>query len=183
MRNSISKSLAVAAAGAVMAFGVSQAQAAPTPVSGVIVDDVTTFVFSNLDRMAGTGTEDRVIGEVQNLMGGQAGAVVQDVRQQQEQVRIQVASTLQGIITQQLVPTADPPGLAREVPKQALFDPAARAVALGDHMPVHLGAMPESVRAVMARGPRRTRRSITNHSPSQPTHESASCPSGIDTCV
>ena len=38
MKNSISKSLAVAAAGAVMAFGIGQAQAVPTTVAGVIVD-------------------------------------------------------------------------------------------------------------------------------------------------
>jgi N-methylhydantoinase B len=31
----------------------------------------------------------------------------------------------------------------------ALFDPAGRVVAMGDHMPVHLGAMPMSVRAVL----------------------------------
>jgi hypothetical protein len=48
MRNSISKSLAVAAAGAVMAFGIGQAEAVPTTVAGVIVDTDTTFVFSNL---------------------------------------------------------------------------------------------------------------------------------------
>jgi N-methylhydantoinase B len=33
----------------------------------------------------------------------------------------------------------------------ALFDPRARAVALGDHMPVHLGAMPMSVEAALQR--------------------------------
>jgi N-methylhydantoinase B len=33
----------------------------------------------------------------------------------------------------------------------ALFDPDARAVALGDHMPVHLGAMPMSVHAALDR--------------------------------
>ena len=31
----------------------------------------------------------------------------------------------------------------------ALFDPAGTAIALGDHMPVHLGAMPMSVRAAL----------------------------------
>ena len=61
---------------------------------------LATVVFSNLDRMAGTGTEDRVISEVQNLMGGQAGQVVQDVRQQQEQEQQQRAGfqTLTGIL-------------------------------------------------------------------------------------
>jgi hypothetical protein len=48
MRNSVSKSLAVAVAGAVMAFGIGQAEAVPATVAGVIVDDATTFVFSNL---------------------------------------------------------------------------------------------------------------------------------------
>lgn len=36
----------------------------------------------------------------------------------------------------------------------ALFDAAGRLVAQAEHIPVHLGAMPESVAAVMARGPR-----------------------------
>lgn len=36
----------------------------------------------------------------------------------------------------------------------ALFDVAGRLVAQAEHIPVHLGAMPESVAAVMARGPR-----------------------------
>jgi N-methylhydantoinase B len=35
----------------------------------------------------------------------------------------------------------------------ALFDEAGRMVAQADHMPVHLGAMPEAVRAVMERSP------------------------------
>src|SRR5690242_3630114 len=47
MKNSITKSL-VAAVGAIMAFGIGQAEAAPTPVAGVIVDTATTFVFTNL---------------------------------------------------------------------------------------------------------------------------------------
>jgi N-methylhydantoinase B len=36
----------------------------------------------------------------------------------------------------------------------ALFDAAGRAVAQAEHIPVHLGAMPESVAAVIARDPR-----------------------------
>jgi N-methylhydantoinase B len=36
----------------------------------------------------------------------------------------------------------------------ALFDPRGRLVAQAEHIPVHLGAMPESVAAVMARDPR-----------------------------
>ena len=35
----------------------------------------------------------------------------------------------------------------------ALFDARGRMVAQAAHIPVHLGAMPESVRAVMAQGP------------------------------
>ena len=35
----------------------------------------------------------------------------------------------------------------------ALFDPRGRMIAQAAHIPVHLGAMPESVRAVMARAP------------------------------
>ena len=36
----------------------------------------------------------------------------------------------------------------------ALFDSAGRMVAQAEHIPVHLGAMPESVAAVRSRGPR-----------------------------
>jgi N-methylhydantoinase B len=36
----------------------------------------------------------------------------------------------------------------------ALFDARGRMVAQAAHIPVHLGAMPEAVRAVMARAPR-----------------------------
>src|SRR5436305_5009217 len=36
----------------------------------------------------------------------------------------------------------------------ALFDAAGRMVAQAEHIPVHLGAMPEAVAAVMERGPR-----------------------------
>ena len=35
----------------------------------------------------------------------------------------------------------------------ALFDPAGRMIVQADHIPVHLGAMPDAVAAVMARGP------------------------------
>jgi hypothetical protein len=76
MKNGITKSLAVAAAGAVMAFGIGQVQAAPTPISGVIVDNLTTFVFSNLtenfvdsvgDELAGFGE----VTQVNNLSGNE----------------------------------------------------------------------------------------------------------------
>jgi hypothetical protein len=46
--HSIAKGLGVAAAGAIMVFGIGQAQAVPSTVAGVIVDTDTTFVFSNL---------------------------------------------------------------------------------------------------------------------------------------
>src|SRR6059058_3366791 len=36
----------------------------------------------------------------------------------------------------------------------AIFDARGRMIAQAAHIPVHLGAMPESVRAVMKRGPR-----------------------------
>ena len=36
----------------------------------------------------------------------------------------------------------------------ALFDPAGRMIAQAEHIPVHLGAMPEAVEAVMARDPK-----------------------------
>lgn len=42
-------------------------------------------LFGKLDEIAGTGTQDRVVGEVQSLIGGKAAEVVQDVQQQQEQ--------------------------------------------------------------------------------------------------
>src|SRR5207237_6665928 len=37
----------------------------------------------------------------------------------------------------------------------ALFDAGGRMIAQAEHIPVHLGAMPEAVEAVMARGPER----------------------------
>jgi hypothetical protein len=66
MKNPIAKSLAVAAIGAVLALGVSQAQAAPTPVAGIMVGapGETTFKFTNI-------TESFVsnVGEVLNGVG------------------------------------------------------------------------------------------------------------------
>jgi hypothetical protein len=76
MKNGMIKSLAIAAAGTVMAFGIGQAQAVPTPVSGVIADDETTFVFSNLtetfvdsvgDELSGVGE----VTQVNNLSGNE----------------------------------------------------------------------------------------------------------------
>jgi hypothetical protein len=74
MKIGITKNLAVAAAGAVMAFGIGQAEAAPTPVAGVIVDDVTTFVFSNLTENFVLEPGDQLFGfgevtQVNNLTG------------------------------------------------------------------------------------------------------------------
>jgi hypothetical protein len=76
MRNSISKSLAVAAAGAVMAFGIGQAEAVPATVAGVIVDTDTTFVFSNLTENFVLEPGDQLFGfgevtQVNNLTGTQ----------------------------------------------------------------------------------------------------------------
>jgi hypothetical protein len=76
MKISITKNLAVAAAGAVMAFGIGQAEAAPTPVAGVIVDDVTTFVFSNLTENFVLEPGDQLFGfgevtQVNNLSGNE----------------------------------------------------------------------------------------------------------------
>jgi membrane protein len=49
---------------------------------------LATFLFSNLDHLAGTGTERRVVGQVQSLMGGEAGRVVEEVRREQEEKQV-----------------------------------------------------------------------------------------------
>lgn len=61
---------------------------------------LATFVFSNLDRTAGTGAERQVVGEVHRLIGSEAGQVVEDVRQQQEKQQQQRAGflTFAGIV-------------------------------------------------------------------------------------
>jgi hypothetical protein len=66
MKNPIAKSLAAAAIGTVLAFGVSQAQAAPTPVSGVLVGapGETTFKFANI-----TDSFVSKVGDVLNGLG------------------------------------------------------------------------------------------------------------------
>jgi hypothetical protein len=58
------RGLAVTAIGATLALGVSQAQAAPTPVAGVIVGGPgeTTFEFSNLTETFVTGVGDVLSG-------------------------------------------------------------------------------------------------------------------------
>ena len=40
---------------------------------------LATFIFSNLDHIAGTGTEQRVVTEIQSLMGLEAGLVAADL--------------------------------------------------------------------------------------------------------
>ena len=62
---------------------------------------LASFLFSNLDRIAGTGTEQQVVTEVQELMGGKAGKVVEEVRQSQEEGQEQRGSffTLTGIVS------------------------------------------------------------------------------------
>jgi hypothetical protein len=76
MKNGIAKNFAVVAAGAVMAFNIGSAEAAPQPIGGVIADNVTTFVFSNLtenfvdsvgDELAGFGE----VTQVNNLSGNE----------------------------------------------------------------------------------------------------------------
>jgi hypothetical protein len=76
MKNGVTKSLAVAAAGAIMAFNIGQAEAAPTPVAGVIVDSATTFVFSNITEsfVDQPGEELRGFGEVTRINNLEQGA-------------------------------------------------------------------------------------------------------------
>jgi hypothetical protein len=64
MNKIMKKSLGMAAVGAVLALGVGQAQAAPTPVAGVIVGGPgeTTFEFSNLTQTFVTGVGDVLSG-------------------------------------------------------------------------------------------------------------------------
>ena len=64
MKNIITKTLTVAAVGAIMALGMGQAMAAPTPVAGVIVGGPgeTTFKFSNLTESFVGGVGDNQFG-------------------------------------------------------------------------------------------------------------------------
>jgi hypothetical protein len=64
MKSIINKTLTVAAVGAVMALGMGQAMAAPTPVAGVIVGGPgeTTFKFSNLTESFVDGVGDNLFG-------------------------------------------------------------------------------------------------------------------------
>src|SRR5687767_2487540 len=64
MKSIITKTLTGAAVGAVMALGMGQAIAAPTPVAGVIVGDPgeTTFKFTNLTESFVSGVGDNLFG-------------------------------------------------------------------------------------------------------------------------
>ena len=64
MNSIITKTLTAGAVGAVMALGMGQAMAAPTPVAGVIVGGAgeTTFKFSNLTESFVTGVGDDLFG-------------------------------------------------------------------------------------------------------------------------
>jgi hypothetical protein len=64
MKSIINKTLTVAAVGAVMALGMGQAMAAPTPVAGVIVGGPgeTTFKFSNLTESFVDSVGDNLFG-------------------------------------------------------------------------------------------------------------------------
>ena len=59
---------------------------------------LTVFIFGQLDSIAGTGTQDRVIGEIETLMGPEAAQVVQEVRSQQAQKPNLSLFTLTGIV-------------------------------------------------------------------------------------
>jgi membrane protein len=61
---------------------------------------LATFIFANLDKLAGTGTERQVVGEVRRLIGDEAGQVVEEVRQEQESGQQQRPGflTLTGIV-------------------------------------------------------------------------------------
>ena len=76
MNRIMKKSLGMAAVGAVLALGAGQAQAAPTPVAGVIVGGPgeTTFEFSNLTQTFVAGVGDVLSGfgrvsQINNLFG------------------------------------------------------------------------------------------------------------------
>jgi hypothetical protein len=74
MKNSITRSLAVAAVGAMLGLGVSQAQAVPTPVDGIFVGapGETTFKFANISETFPTSVGDVLsgIGKVSQIQAG-----------------------------------------------------------------------------------------------------------------
>ena len=59
---------------------------------------LTVFLFGKLDEISGYGTEQRVVDEIRNLMGGEAAGVVEDVQQQQEEKPQLSLLSLTGII-------------------------------------------------------------------------------------
>jgi membrane protein len=59
---------------------------------------LTVFIFGQLDSIAGTGTQERVIGEIGNLMGPEAAQVVKEVRAQQAEKPNLSLLTLTGIV-------------------------------------------------------------------------------------
>jgi hypothetical protein len=74
MKNLVAKTIAIASIGAVLAFGASQAQAAPTPVGGVLVGapGETTFKFTNITESFVTGVGDTLngVGRVSQIQAG-----------------------------------------------------------------------------------------------------------------
>jgi len=74
MIKNLTRSLALAAVGAVLALGVSQAQAAPTPVAGVRVGapGETTFKFANITEsfVSGVGQTLNGVGRVSQIQAG-----------------------------------------------------------------------------------------------------------------
>jgi len=74
MKNFIARSLAVAAVGAMLGLGVSQAQAAPTPVGGIFVGapGETTFKFANITESFVNSVGDVLngVGRVSQIQAG-----------------------------------------------------------------------------------------------------------------
>jgi hypothetical protein len=74
MMNLMARGIAAASIGAVLAFGVSQAQAAPTPIGGVLVGapGETTFKFANITESFVTGAGDELngVGRVSQIQAG-----------------------------------------------------------------------------------------------------------------
>jgi hypothetical protein len=74
MKSTFVKSFAAAAVGAILALGVGQAQAAPTPVAGVMVGapGETTFKFANITEsfVSGVGQVLNGVGRVSQVQAG-----------------------------------------------------------------------------------------------------------------
>lgn len=58
---------------------------------------LTVFIFGQLDSIAGSGTQDRVIDEIRSLIGGEAAGVVTEVEGQQEEQNLSLLN-LSGLI-------------------------------------------------------------------------------------